>query len=276
VKRYTLLLALAGVACHPDQPATTSQPAAQVTPADQAPAAVTPTASAFTPPTGPLRSGDTTRPTNRDTLHVSGGGVLYLKPSTAVAFAQAPTELDWDADKRLTSTGPVRRVGNDLLLQPGRGPVVKFSTRLPGASSSNEDSDNQTESRYLGQLTQAHVWVVQTDSAAKHVTTLVDQRTGRRTIVTGQPAVSPDGQYLIGVRSDQANDGSDESDTGMQLYQLTPGGLRLLWTCQPSQWGATEARWLGPRTVLLKQDHEPASQESDAPPETYVQVELPR
>jgi hypothetical protein len=28
--------------------------------------------------------------------------------------------------------------------------------------------------------------------------------------------------------------------------------------------------------VLLKQDYEPASQESDALPETYVQVELPR
>ncbi len=275
MKRYTLLLALVGVACHPDQPATTGQSVAQVTLADQAPASATPIAPAFTPPTGPLRSGDTERPTDHDTLHVPGGGVLYLKPSTAAAFAQVPDELDWEADKRLATSGPVRRMGNDLLLQPERGPVAKFSTRLPGANSSNEDIASQAESRYLGQLAKAHVWVVQTDSAAKHVTTLVDQRTGRRTIVTGQPAVSPDGQYLIGVRSDQANDGSDESDTGMQLYQLTPGGLRLLWTRHPAQWGATEARWLGPRTVLLKQDHEPASQESDAPPETYVQVELP-
>lgn len=272
MKRYTLLLALAGGACRPDQPTTTGQPTAQVPPAAQPSAS----ALAFTPPTGPLRSGDTERPTDHDTLHVPGGGVLYLKPSTAAAFAQVPDELDWEADKRLATSGPVRRMGNDLLLQPERGPVVKFTTRLAGASSSNEDIASQAESHYLGQLAKAHVWVVQTDSAAKHVTTLVDQRTGRRTIVTGQPAVSPDGQYLIAVRSDQANDGSDESNTGVQLYQLTPSGLRLLWTRQPVQWGATEARWLGPRTVLLKQDHEPASQESDAPPETYVQVELPR
>ena len=276
VKRYLLLLALPVVACHPDQPATSGQPAAQATPADHAPAAATPTASAFTPPTGPLRSGDTERPTDHDTLHVPGGGVLYLKPSTAAAFAQAPTELDWDADKRLTTSGPVRRVGNDLLLQPERGSVVKFTTRRTTISSSNEDIDQAAESRYLGQLAKAHLWVVLTDSSAKHVTTLVDQRTGRRPTVTGWPAVSPDGQYLIGVRSDQGNDGSDESDTGMQLYQLTSNGLRLLWTRYPLQWGATEARWLGPRTLLLKQDHEPASQESDAPPETYVQVELPR
>jgi hypothetical protein len=117
---------------------------------------------------------------------------------------------------------------------------------------------------------------VQTDSATKHVTTLIDQRTGRRTTVTGLPAVSPDGQYLLSTRSDQGNDGSDESDMGTQLYQLTPAGPRLLWTRLTQHWGSSEARWLGPRTVLLKQDYEPASQEAEAPPETYVQVELPR
>jgi hypothetical protein len=272
VKRYPLLLTLLAAACHPDQPAATSHPAAEATPATQP----SPAAPAFTPPTGPLRSGDTARPTDHDTLHVPGGGVLYLKPSTAAAFERAPTEWDWEADKRLTTTGSVRRVGDDLLLQPAHGPVVKFTTRRPTAGSSNEDINQQAESRYLGQLAQAHQWVVQTDSATKHMTTLVDQRTGRRTVVTGQPAASPDGQYLLSTRSDQANDGSDESAVGTQLYQLTPTGPRLLWTRLTRHWGSNEARWLGPRTVLLKQDYEPASQESDAPPATYVQLELPR
>jgi len=267
VKRYLLLLALPVAACHPDQPAATGSPNAQ-------PPA--PASAAFTPPTGPLRSGDTARSTDHDTLHVPGGGVLYLKPSTAAAFAQAPTELDWEADKRLTANGPVRRVGNDLLLQPERGPVVQFINRRPSASSSNAEISQQAETRYLGQLAQAHLWVVQTDSATKHVTTLIDQRTGRRTIVTGQPAVSPDGQYLLSTRSDQGNDGSDESAVGTQLYVLTPAGPRLLWTRHTQHWGSNEARWLGPRTVLLKQDHEAANQEAESPPETYVQAELPR
>ena len=249
-------------------------PAATAAPADQA--AATPTASAFTPPTGPLRSGDTERPIDHDTLHVAGGGVLYLKPSTAAAFAQAPTELAQDTDKRLTATGPVRRVGDDLLLQPERGPVVKFTTRRTSENSSTEELMRQATPRYLGQLAQAHVWVVQTDSANKRVTTLVDQRTGRRTLVTGQPAASPDGQYLLSTHSDEGNDGSDESAVGTQLYQLTPAGPRLLWTRLTLRWGSDEARWVGPRTVLLKQDYEAADQESAAPPETYVQVELPR
>ena len=93
MKRYLLLLVLPAAACHPDQPATTGAPAAQVVPADQPPAAAS--LAAFTPPTGRLRSGDTERPTDHDTLHVPGGGVLYLTPSTAAAFAQAPTELEW-------------------------------------------------------------------------------------------------------------------------------------------------------------------------------------
>lgn len=273
VNKYnSLLLALVAAACRPDQPATTAQPAVE-TPAATQPAA---SAAAFTPPTGPLRSGDTERPTDHDTLHVPGGGVLYLKPSTKAAFEQAPAGPDWEADKRLTTSGSVRRVGDDLLLQPAHGPVVKFTTRRTDNNSSSAAISQQAQVRYLGLLAPAHAWVVQTDSSSKSVTTLVDQRTGRRTVVTGQPAASPDGQYLIGVRSDQGNDGSDESATGLQLYQLAPSGPRLLWARHPLQWGATEARWLGPRTLLLKQDHESADQESEAPPETYVQVELPR
>ena len=272
MKRYFLLLVLPAAACHPDQPATTGAPTAQAAPTSQPPTAAE---AVFTPPTGRLRSGDTEQPTDHDTLHVPGG-VLYLKPSTAAAFAQAPTELAWDADQRLTTTGRVRRVGDDLLLQPEHGPVIKFTTRRTSEHSSNEEIDQQAAPSYLGQLAKAHMWVVQTDSATKHVTTLIDQRTGRRTTVTGQPAVSPDGQYLLSTRSDQGNDGSDESAMGTQLYQLTPAGPRLLWTRLTQQWGSNEARWLGPHTILLKQNYEPASQESDAPPETYVQIELPR
>ena len=274
MKRCLLLLLLPAAACRPDQPAATGTPTAQGAPTSQPPA---PTASTvFTPPTGSLRSGDTEQPTDHDTLHVPGGGVLYLKPSTAAAFERAPTELDWEADKRLTATGRVRRVGDDLLLQPEHGPIVKFTIRRTTEHSSNAEINQQAESRYLGQLVKAHVWVVQTDSATKHVTTLVDQRTGHRTTVTGQPAASPDGQYLLSTRSDQGNDGSNESAVGTQLYQLTPAGPRLLWTRLTQRWGSSEARWLGPRTVLLKQEYESADQESDAPPETYVQVELPR
>lgn len=47
---------------------------------------------------------DNDQPTDHDTLHVPGG-VLHLKPSTAAAFERAPTELAWEADKRLTTTG---------------------------------------------------------------------------------------------------------------------------------------------------------------------------
>ena len=154
MKRYLLLLLLPAAACHPDQPTATGAPAAQAAPPSQP---ATPTAPAvFTPPTGRLRSGDTDHPTDHDTLHVPGGGVLYLKPSTAAAFAQAPTELSWEADKRLTTTGPVRRVGDDLLLQPARGPVVKFTTRRTSENSSNAAINQQANPHYLGQLAQAH------------------------------------------------------------------------------------------------------------------------
>lgn len=93
-----------------------------------------------------------------------------------------------------------------------------------------------------------------------------------RTVVTGQPAASPEGQYPLSTRSD----GSDESAVGPPRYPLTPAGPRRPWARLPRRWGSSEARWTGPRTGLLKQEYEAAGQEADAPPETCAQVELPR
>ncbi|MGI4873792.1 MAG: hypothetical protein ACRYFX_21745 [Janthinobacterium lividum] len=260
MRYYFLLLALPIAACHPDQPAANQLPPVATAPALPAP-------PAFTPPAGPLRSGDTERPTDHDTLHVPGGGILYLKPTTAAAFRQVPDELRTNVDSALTATGRVRRVGDDLLLQPDSGPLVKFT-----ASPANEIYNRP---RYLGALAGAHLWVVQTDAEGQTVLTLIDQRTGRRTVVMGRPAVSPDGQYLFSGHSGQGNDGSDESATGMELYRLAADGPHLLWTRDTQHWGTNEARWSGPHTVLLRQDYQGASQEDEAPADTYVEVTLP-
>lgn len=136
MKRSLLLLVLPVAACQPDQPAATGAPAAQAAPPSQQATPATP--AVFTPPTGRLRSGDTDQPTDHDTLHVSDG-VLYLKPGTAAAFERAPTELAWEVNKRLTSSGLVRRAGDDLLLQPARGPIVKFTTWRTTEYSSNAE-----------------------------------------------------------------------------------------------------------------------------------------
>lgn len=109
MKRYLLLLVLQVAACRPDQPAATSDPAALGSPPSRAATPAAP--AAFTPPTGRLRLGDTDHPTDHDTLHVPGGGVLYLRPSTAAAFEWTPTELAWEADQHLTTTNPGPRRG---------------------------------------------------------------------------------------------------------------------------------------------------------------------
>ncbi|UOR06452.1 hypothetical protein MUN82_04990 [Hymenobacter aerilatus] len=246
------------VACRPDSPPST--PAAR---------------NHDNLPAGSYRSGDADQTSTQDTLHTANGTVLYLKPVSADYFTRFPDQLGGYLDSTLTATsGRVRRQYDDLIFQPEHGPQVRFHTVLSGVRGP-DDPTGRAVHQYWGELPTAHQWVVATEEENRQVTTLVDQRTGHRTKVVGQPAVSPDGRYLIGVRSDQANDGSDESATGMQLYQLGTGPPRLLWTRETLHWGATRARWSGPRTVVLEQERTPPSQEEEGPLPTYAELTVP-
>ncbi|UOQ72548.1 hypothetical protein [Hymenobacter cellulosilyticus] len=226
-------------------------------------------------PAGPFRSADADQATSQDTLHTADGSVLHVTPVSADYFARLPDPLGRYLDSTLTATsGRVRREHDDLIFRPEQGPEVRLHTVLSGSRGPDDPTGRAVHS-YWTELPKAHQWVVVTEEENRRVTTLIDQRTGQRTEVVGEPAVSPDGRYLIGVKSDQANDGSDESATGIQLFQLGAGPPRLLWTRQTLHWGATRARWSGPRTVVLEQERTPPSQEEDGPPPTYVEVTLP-
>ena len=270
--KHNFLLASLGAgllatACHPDKPATTEMAAPAATPA----AAVV---SDFTPPTGPLKSGDAEPNTDHDTLHVAGGGVLYLKPTTEAAFKKLPSDLpsETNYDKALTATsGAVRRQGDDLTFQPPQGPAVTLHNLTDETGATGEAVTYQ----YYGELPAAHQWLVSVQKPNATTVCLIDQRSGQRTDIVSWPAVSPDGRYLLSVSSDQGNDGSDEAPKGIQLFRLGEAAPQLLWHRSPVQWGATEARWAGPHTVLLTQNHQAASQESESPPDTFVAVEIP-
>lgn len=226
-------------------------------------------------PTAALRSGDAEQNTPQDTLRTVSGAVLRLRPVSEADFNRLPEQLGGYLDSTLTAAdGRVRRQGQDLLFRPEQGPEVRLPAVLAGPGGP-DDPTGRAVPHYWGELPAARQWVVATEQESRQVTTLVDQRTGQLTEVVGLPAVSPDGRYLMGVRSDQANDGSDESATGIQLFRLGAGPPRLLWTREPLRWGATRARWSGPRTVVLEQERTPPSQEDAGPPPTYLELTLP-
>ena len=250
----TLLLAADGLltACHPDAPATATS----------------------------LRSGDAERPSAYDTLHVAGGGVLRLKPITEAAFLRVPKDTAFPAtDYEATlsaDAGPVRRQGPDLILQPAQGPVITFRNKqeqveLPGGTGSYLEGTHTYY--YRGPLPGTHQWLVELNEPHHPYYCLLDQRTGQRTNLVGFPVLSPDGRYLLSVASGLYVDRGVDGPFGLQLYRLGSGAPRLGWLRNPQRWGPTDARWAGPRTVVLAQAHLlPSGQ--DASPD-YIEVTLP-
>ena len=226
-----------------------------------------------------LRSGDADSTTVYDTLHVAGG-VLRLTPITEEAFRRVPKDTVFaatDYEATLSAdTGRVRRRDFDLVLQPAQGPAVTFRNQqelveLPGGTGSYANGTHTYF--YCGVLPGTHQWLVYMSEPHHPYHCLIDQRTGQRTDLVGFPLVSPDGRYLFCVASGLYQDMGVDGPSGLQLCQVGPGAPRVCWLRNPRRWGPADARWAGPRTVVVEQARLLPSGK-DAPP-SYVEVTLP-
>ncbi|MDO7875493.1 hypothetical protein Q5H93_12185 [Hymenobacter sp. ASUV-10] len=249
---YCVLLLAALPACRPDAPATeqAAPPVATATVAHPA-----------------------------DTLHLPTG-VVQLLPSSAEEFNKLPASSVPDvANDSLeevkslaTAQGRVRRTGRDLLLKADNGREVRL-TSTPAAEFTIQNGD-AVRYQYQGSLPGAHQWVVRAWFWESTGTLLVDQRTGRRLEVLGQPAMSADGRFL--VLTSPGLGGGDQPNT-VSLVQIDDDGPRLRWQRELTAWQAEEARWAHPGITILKIRHTNAQGElpNDAPV-SYVQLPMPR
>ena len=185
--RLAVLLLLASAACRPDAPATE-----QAAPPVASVPAPTPDATTAARPAAP-------GPT--DTLHLPGGRVAQLRPTTAAAFNQLPisglSELvnEPGAEHLPAAQGQVRRQGLDLLLQPAQGSAARLSS-TPEAEFTLQNAKG-VKYAYWGTLPAAHQWVVRAWYWESDGTVLVDQRTGRHVELMGEPVASPDGRLVL-------------------------------------------------------------------------------
>ncbi|MGI4865346.1 MAG: hypothetical protein ACRYFZ_15600 [Janthinobacterium lividum] len=269
--RSTLLGSLATVvlstsACHPDQAATQSPATGQPTTKEPAGPAAPPAAVTHRLPAG-----------TADTLHLTGGVVVRLQPSTAAAFNRLPA--DTVAEAYSTDPEPidlaqlrVRRRGLDLRLQPTAGPLVKLSS-VPDAQFTLQNSD-AVRYQYLGSLPRVHQWVVRANFWESDGTVLVDQRTGRYLEQPGRPFASPDGRHL--VLCSPGLGGGDQVNK-LSLVRVDATGPHLVWQREPTAWEAKEARWASPTRVVLKRRHTlPDGSMPDDARVTYDELTLPR
>lgn len=217
----------------------------------------------------PLRSADGELPiTDYDTLH-AGGRVLRARPATQAVFnhaystvlpAVATDTLDAPA---IAVAGKVRRAGLHLFLQAANGAQVTVT----------DDTTATPEAcryRYWGAAKQLHQWVLDAGFWEGSGVALIDQRTGQRTNTWGQPIASPGGRFFLAASADLR---AEYNPNGLQLYQLTAAGPRLLWQRQFGYWEPREVRWLDNHTVLIYQAEGPTGSDRE-PREGFLQLDL--
>ena len=253
-------LLLATSACRPDPPATE-------------PPAKTPATTEAAAPNAPSTS------TAADTLHLPGGQVAELRPTTAAAFnrllASGLPDLPNNpaAEPLASAQGQVRRLGLDLLLQTAQGGEVKFSS-TPDAEFTLQNGEG-VKYMYWGSLPAAHQWVVRAWYWEASGAMLVDQRTGRRLQeLPGDPVAAPNGRLVLLTSPGL---GGGDQPNALSLLQIDATGPRLLWQREPTTWEPVEARWASPTRAILKLRHLNAQGEMpDDAPETYAELSLLR
>lgn len=261
---WVVALVLLG-SCSQDQPAaTTASP-----PPPGPDTASTVTAPVAAPP-AVLTSADVVRATGHDTLRTATGLIISVQPTDLAAWQQARPDVlpappdSADAPGLAQTGGRVQRQGLNLTFKAanGRTAVLKNDTT---------DSEDAIAYLYWGELPNVHQWVVNVGLWEGRYVVLIDQRTGQRTDIWGQPAASPDGRYILASSYDLA---AAFDANGLQLLQLGPKGPKLVWQRELNNWGPADVRWRPNGTIVVKQGFGPTEEGADLPPR-YITLQLP-
>lgn len=237
------------------QPAERARPGVSLPPSLLPAPAQAPTAAAVkkrpVPPS-------TYRYTHLDTLMV-GEKIVRLYPGSRDVYEQLPVqewlvnqsanegdELDPEAEerRRLRKAATAQRAGRTLALKCQNGKSVRL------VNNPTENYDTSVLYEYVATLPGIHHWLIAVRLYEGGYYLLVDQKTGRQTVVWSPPAVSPDGRYFICGSSDVL---ARYEPSGMQVWSMKTGRPQLLWERQ-TDWGVSQPRWLNGHTILFEQD----------------------
>lgn len=238
------------------QPAERARPGVSAPPV-QLPAQIqTPTTSAVKKRPVPPPSAN--RYSHLDTLMV-GERIVRLYPGSREVYAQLPVqewlinqsadegdELDPEAEerRRLRKATTAQRAGRTLALKCQNGKSVRL------VNNPTENYDTSVLYEYVATLPGIHHWLIAVRLYEGGYYLLVDQKTGRQTVVWSPPSVSPDGRYFICGSSDVL---ARYEPSGMQVWSMKTGRPQLLWERQ-TEWGVSQPRWLNGHTILFEQD----------------------
>ncbi|WP_400193397.1 hypothetical protein [Hymenobacter sp. B81] len=194
-----------------------------------------------------------------DTLLVNGR-VLRLYPAPRGTYEKLPLqpwlvseeaaegdEFDPEAEERrhlLQAGERVKRQGYALQLRCQNGKTVRL------VSNPVETETGNIFYQYLAALPGIHSWLVAVHLYEGGYFLLIDQHTGRQTVVWSPPSVAPDGRYFVCGSSDVL---ARYEPSGLQVWRMQNGRPQLQWERQ-TEWGMSQPRWLNNHTILFEQD----------------------
>jgi hypothetical protein len=193
-----------------------------------------------------------------DTLMV-GEKIVRLYPGSRATYEHLPVqewlvsqaanegdELDPEAEerRRLRQATTAQRAGRTLALRCRNGKAVRL------VNNPSENYDTSVLYEYVATLPRIQHWLIAVRLYEGGYYLLVDQQTGRQTVVWSPPSVSPDGRYFICGSSDVL---ARYEPSGLQVWSMKTGRPQLLWERQ-TDWGVSQPRWLNNYTVLFEQD----------------------
>lgn len=196
--------------------------------------------------------------------------MVLVEPTDRTTWNQAPANFlptppdSADAPTLAQTGGRVQRQGMALRFKAANGRTVVLQN-------DTTDSENAIAYLYWGSLPTVHQWVVNAGLWEGRMVVLIDQRTGQRTNIWGQPTVAPDGRHILVNSCDLV---ATFDPNGFQLLQLQPTGPKLIWERELSNWGPADTRWLADGTVVVKQEFGPTGDNSELPAR-YVKLRLP-
>ncbi len=212
-----------------------------------------------------------------DTLLLPNGVVMRLEPISESEFDTAPSVLQLEGyagldqvpsdeleNRRiLPESATVNRQGRTLTLT-----ALSSATKLVSDPAGSCGVDYY----FMTSLPQIHQWLIERWEACEDRSyVLVDQQTGKQSILTGYPIVFPKNQYI----ACGTNDFSGNGNFACELWKSTAAKPpKLLWHRELNE-GVASLRWENDSTLLLEQEWIDPSNSDGSMATRYVRLRLP-
>lgn len=183
---------------------------------------------------------------------VYGGGVKFYEPKVAALPTPYDRCMDYLKRRRVSQSNKCiaeierKQLSKDRqYVKKTKDGALEFSL-LNGQKKQLDDSaieevTAQQSYFYRYYVPKMGLFVVAVDGAATDSYRLINDKSGKETMIWGFPVVAPDFKKLVSYRGDLKN---DPERNGLQIYGYTDQGLELIWEKKMDRYEPIIVKWL--------------------------------